>query len=245
MSEDQDKTRLPSTSVEKIYSVFLQRWQAGETLDIETLCSILPHAESSKLRQLHSVQNPESQVIHLGSVAGVLEEKSDPKNGDPAATAAEEAEEEAGRAGMDERAEKEGAGEQKRLNFPAEIFFTRRYSLRKEVARGGMAVILGRGAPFILPPEQALRVLVVAPTPARVERLVKAHGLSTEEAARRLEQEDQDRLAFLRHQFGVEPDDPRLYDLVVNTGTLSIDAAAALVVEALRRRFPADRRTEP
>jgi cytidylate kinase len=104
----------------------------------------------------------------------------------------------------------------------------------------GMAVILGRGAAFILPPEQALRVLVVAPTPARIERLVKARGLSTEEGVKRLEQEDDDRLAFLRHHFGVEADDPRLYDLVVNTGTFGIDAAAALVVEALRRRFPAN-----
>ncbi len=105
----------------------------------------------------------------------------------------------------------------------------------------GMAVILGRGAPFILPAEQALRVLVVAPTPARIERLVKARGLSTREAAQRLEREERERLAFLRHQFGVDPDDPRLYDLVVNTGTLSIDSAAALVVEALRRRFPGNR----
>jgi cytidylate kinase len=108
----------------------------------------------------------------------------------------------------------------------------------------GMAVILGRGAPFILSPEQALRVLIVAPTTHRIERLAKARGLSTDEAAQRLAEKDAERLAFLRHQFGVDPDDPRLYDLVVNTATLSIDAGAALVVEGLRRRFASDRRAE-
>lgn len=105
----------------------------------------------------------------------------------------------------------------------------------------GMAVLLGRGAPFVLTPEQALRVLVVAPKTIRVERLAKAEGLGLEEARRRLEQEDAERLAFLRHHFRVEPDDPTRYELVVNTGTLDVDAAAALVVEALRRRFPAHR----
>jgi cytidylate kinase len=102
----------------------------------------------------------------------------------------------------------------------------------------GMAVILGRGAPFILAPERALRVLVVAPTPVRIERLAKAEVLGPERAAEVLAQEDKRRREFLRHQFGVQQDNPRLYDLTVNTGTLSIDAAAEIVVDALGHRFP-------
>ncbi len=105
----------------------------------------------------------------------------------------------------------------------------------------GMAVILGRGASVILPPEQALRVLVVAPDADRIERLAKVRGVSPEVARARLGQEDEDRAGFLRHHFGVDQNDPRLYDLVVNTGTLGIEGAAALVVEALRRRFPVTR----
>ncbi|MCZ6782669.1 MAG: cytidylate kinase-like family protein [Proteobacteria bacterium] len=102
----------------------------------------------------------------------------------------------------------------------------------------GMAVILGRGAPFILPPDRALRVLVTAPVVARNERIAKEHRLSLGEAALRREHDDRERLQFLRHGFGVEPDDPSLYDVVVNTGTLSIEAAAKVVIEGLRRRFP-------
>ena len=106
-------------------------------------------------------------------------------------------------------------------------------------------MILGRGAPYILSPERTVRVLVVAPTSARVERLVKARGLSTREATQQLEVEERERLAFLRHHFGVDANDPQLYDLVVNTGALGIDAAAAVVVEAVHRRFPATRSARP
>jgi cytidylate kinase len=102
----------------------------------------------------------------------------------------------------------------------------------------GMAVILGRGAPFILPADRALRVLVTAPEATRTLRLAERHRLSRLEAERLREQLERDRSSFLRHGFGVHPDDPSLYDLAVNTATLSIEAAGKVIVEALRRRFP-------
>ncbi len=102
----------------------------------------------------------------------------------------------------------------------------------------GMAVLLGRGAPFVLPPEQALRVLVVAPIAFRIERMARERELSREDAAQELEQEDEQRREFVRRQFGVDQDDPLLYDLAVNTGTLSMDCAERLVLDALRDRFP-------
>ena len=48
--------------------------------------------------------------------------------------------------------------------------------------RGG-AVILGRGSPFILRPDRALRVLIVAPREQRVERIAKRRSLPVEEAS--------------------------------------------------------------
>jgi cytidylate kinase len=100
----------------------------------------------------------------------------------------------------------------------------------------GMAVILGRGSPFILTAEQALRVLVVADRTSRVERLAAREGLEVVEAERLLDQREAGRHEFLHHHFGVDPDDPALYDLVINTGTLGMDCAAAVVLEALARR---------
>ncbi len=102
----------------------------------------------------------------------------------------------------------------------------------------GMAVIAGHGAPFILPVERALRVLVMAPVEVRAARLAEADGSSVEALLRQLAEEDAERCEFYRSQFGVEHADPLLYDLVVNTGTLSVEAGARLVVDALRSRFP-------
>jgi cytidylate kinase len=101
----------------------------------------------------------------------------------------------------------------------------------------GGAVILGRGAPFILSPERALRVLVIAPREQRIERLQKSRELTRAQAVEVLDREDAERLRFVRHHFDVNADDPLLFDLVVNSGTLGIADSAAAVVDALSRRF--------
>jgi cytidylate kinase len=116
-----------------------------------------------------------------------------------------------------------------------------RHVVRAIVTLGnrGMAVILGRGSAFILSPARALRVFVIAPTSARIDRLAEANELSHEQAAELLAEEDARRREFFRHQFGVAVDDPLHYDIVINTGTLSIDAAVDVVIAALACRFPA------
>jgi cytidylate kinase len=106
------------------------------------------------------------------------------------------------------------------------------------IGNRGMAVILGRGAAFILSPARALRVFVVAPTATRIGWLAESRGVSPEEAAKMIEEEDAKRREFFRHQFGVLLDDPLHYDLVLNTGNLSIDACADITIDALRSRFP-------
>ena len=106
--------------------------------------------------------------------------------------------------------------------------------------RGG-AVILGRGSQFILPPERALRVLVVAPRAARLERLAKLESLSREQAEARLAALDAERREFLLHHFRRDPDAIEHYDVALNLGTLSQDAALDVVEAALRARFGARR----
>ena len=109
----------------------------------------------------------------------------------------------------------------------------------------GAAVLVGRGAPQILSPGRALRVFVVASQEHRAAALARAQDLAPEAAAKLLDELDQTRADFSRRQFGVRQDDPALYDLVVNTGTLGIEGSADLVVEALWRRFPKAARPAP
>jgi len=109
----------------------------------------------------------------------------------------------------------------------------------------GMAVLLGRGAVAILPASRTLRVLVVAPTAVRIERLAAAQGLARDTASRELAAQDAARAKFLRDHFDLAHEDPTRYDLVLNTEAFSSDAAAALVVDALRRRFPPEPSGKP
>lgn len=106
----------------------------------------------------------------------------------------------------------------------------------------GMAVVLGRGSAHLLPAERALRVFVVAPRAERVERIAKRLQVGGPEAEARLLRQEAERRAFVQRHFHVDPDDPALYDLVVNTSTLGIDGAADLIVRALHTRFPEARR---
>jgi hypothetical protein len=102
----------------------------------------------------------------------------------------------------------------------------------------GMAVLLGRSAASILPSARALRVLIVAPESLRAERVAEAQGIPLAEAAASVAHSDDSRRAALHDRFGIAAEDLTHYDLVLNTEALSIEATAALVVDALRRRFP-------
>lgn len=106
------------------------------------------------------------------------------------------------------------------------------------LASGGKAVLVGRGSPHILSADEALRVLVVAPEAVRRERFAKSHGVAPERSAERLREEDALRVEFVRHHFGVRLEDPRLYDLVINTEHLSLEGATRVVLEAYRDRAP-------
>lgn len=107
----------------------------------------------------------------------------------------------------------------------------------------GSAVILGRGSPYVLPPRRTLRALVVAPRADRLRRLAKTRGLDAEGAERELAREETARETFIRHHFDTDPNDPSLYDLVVNTGTLGIERATRFVAHAYEDRFaPARKR---
>lgn len=100
----------------------------------------------------------------------------------------------------------------------------------------GHALILGRGASFILPQEVCLRVLVVAPLQTRIDNVMRGYGASSGEAKRRVMRTEADRRAFIRKYFNADMMDPLNYDLVINTKNLSIDAAVKIVEEAFNSR---------
>ena len=97
----------------------------------------------------------------------------------------------------------------------------------------GECVIVGRGAVHILPAETTLRVRLIGPLRYRIAALSRRLGISEEEGARRIEEIDRERTAFIQFDFLKDPRQPHHYDQVLNVARLSISACADLIVNGL------------
>lgn len=104
------------------------------------------------------------------------------------------------------------------------------------LALHGECVIVGRGSAAVLPPETTLRLRIVAPVADRVKHLARRLGVSEAKAAHDIQKVDAERAAFVKGYFHQEVSDEHHYDLTINTARLSVEQAAGIAVDALRRR---------
>ena len=102
----------------------------------------------------------------------------------------------------------------------------------------GRAVIIGRGAHLLLPVERCFRVRVIAPLEVRIQRLAAGAGVGHSEAETMIAETDKQRAQYIQENFRQSDANPLLYDLVINTGEIALDAAADLVVRAVETKFP-------
>lgn len=93
------------------------------------------------------------------------------------------------------------------------------------VALHGNAVIVGRGANFIIPSALRFSMRTIAPLEKRVENIARTFGILPEEAKGRVLQRESKRTAFIRHSFHKEVSDPEHYDMVINTEKTGLDEA--------------------
>ncbi len=98
------------------------------------------------------------------------------------------------------------------------------------IGKHGNAVILGRGANCVLKDQKVLRVRIVAPKAIRRENLQGSLNLNADDAKKHLVTTDANRSAFIKRYFNCDAEDPSNYDLVLNTGTLSVDKAVQVIL---------------
>jgi cytidylate kinase len=101
------------------------------------------------------------------------------------------------------------------------------------LASMGRAIMVGRGAEVItqlLP--YVLHVRLVAPLSKRISQAGDFYGLSANEAAMKVSQEDDARRRYLRRYFDSDCDNPLLYHLVINTAKTGFAGAAETIVQA-------------
>ncbi len=100
------------------------------------------------------------------------------------------------------------------------------------IGRHGGAVIVGRGANFLLPPEKTVRIRVIAPLEKRVKDVSKQFNVSLEEARKRVIRTESDRRAFIRKYFHADITSSLNYDLVINTDIIGLEGAVRTIREA-------------
>jgi hypothetical protein len=105
----------------------------------------------------------------------------------------------------------------------------------QEAARNGNAVIVGRGAQFVLRNHPlALHVHVFAPFDMRVGAVVSEQAVTVQEAERIVRDFDGARARYARHWYHADWHATQFYHLMINGGRLERGLAADLVVDAAR-----------
>ncbi|MGQ9622817.1 MAG: cytidylate kinase family protein [Candidatus Caldatribacteriaceae bacterium] len=97
-------------------------------------------------------------------------------------------------------------------------------------------VLLGRGGQKLLAQcSFAFHLLVVAPVPVRLRRIMQRYKQDEVTASRILAEQDRQRERFLLRFFGVDWRNPLHYHLVVNTAFYDVEESCQLVLEAMKR----------
>lgn len=103
------------------------------------------------------------------------------------------------------------------------------------IAKHGRAVIVGRGANFILPADEIFAVRIIAPLDVRVKNVAMRYRVTSEEAKKRVIHRESKRKAFVRQSFHADISDPNNYDMTINTGKVTIEAAVEAIIGAVMR----------
>jgi CMP/dCMP kinase len=108
-----------------------------------------------------------------------------------------------------------------------------------QLARYGKTIIVGRGSNIItskLP--NSFHVRLIAPIENRLKHVQEVFKYSKSEATNYIKKEDLNRHKYLKSHFFRDPDDPTLYHIIINTGKLTYEESAAVIAEALIKKFP-------
>jgi cytidylate kinase len=102
----------------------------------------------------------------------------------------------------------------------------------------GDVIIVGHAAKYLLPGQFGLKVMAIAPIEARIQRIANTARLSLDAARVEVERTDRERVRLARRHFGGQNvADPLSHDLTINTGAISIESAAEIVITALQRKL--------
>lgn len=105
------------------------------------------------------------------------------------------------------------------------------------IGRHGKAVIVGRGATFIIPREENIRLRFIASLENRIQKVAEDLNVSSEEARRQIYDVEARRRSFTRRYFYTNVDEPTHYDMIINTDDISDDQAVSMIQALVENGF--------
>ena len=115
----------------------------------------------------------------------------------------------------------------------SEVLFKLQSHEIKRIAKKESCIFVGRCADHVLKDTdtQVLSVFVSAPTENRIRRKMEQENLSHLRAKSTVRKMDLQRKEYYEHYTGKSWGNPKNYDLCINTGEVSIEDAANMIIE--------------
>ncbi|MGC9944617.1 MAG: cytidylate kinase-like family protein [Verrucomicrobiota bacterium] len=101
----------------------------------------------------------------------------------------------------------------------------------------GDVVLVGRGAQYFLPAPGGLRVRLVGPLEARIQRVAHLDNISIDLARAKVKEVDAERAAFIWKVFKKDVSSPLNHDIVINTGEINFEIATQIVLDLLQKKL--------
>ncbi|MCF8095137.1 MAG: cytidylate kinase family protein [Desulfobacteraceae bacterium] len=100
------------------------------------------------------------------------------------------------------------------------------------ISRQGEGIVVGHGSQMLLKDFGcALHVRIHASLPKRAELMAEQRGIEYQVAEKIILKKDEEYKGFFKYAFQMDPNDPDLYDLVLNTGKISTETAAKYIAD--------------
>lgn len=99
------------------------------------------------------------------------------------------------------------------------------------------AIILGRGAAIVLREvEHVMHVRLDGPRERRVRQAMRLLHIDRATAEGQMRNADRSREAYVRHWYHIDPQDPSLYDLMIDSTSMTLDACIEVIALASASR---------
>ncbi len=107
-----------------------------------------------------------------------------------------------------------------------------------QLARMGKVIIVGRGGNIITSKlKNAFHVRLIAPLESRIKYIIDVRKMNRQDAEAYIKKEDVARRKYLKSYFSRDIENPELYHVVLNTSLLSYEETAAVIADAVMKKF--------